>query len=117
MAHTIGISPKVLYPVLAALGVVAQQWATTGRFDRTELVSLIMTVMYAAIGFVAPPGQVGGAGADGADMAFETTADDLTGLDVDDDLPGGLSADAEDDVPPDLPVDDAGTLTGAGEQR
>lgn len=121
MTRSIGISPKVLYPVLAALGVVAQQWATTGRFDRTEIVTLLMTVMYAVIGFIAPPGEVAMPDLQAlpfdTDTALETSgADDemFALLDDDDDLPGGLGSDTEDDFPAHLPVDDAGTLQNVG---
>lgn len=121
MNRTIGISPKVLYPVLAALGVVAQQWATTGRFDRTEIVTLLMTVMYAVIGAIAPPGEVAMPDLHAlpydTDTALETSVaeDEMYELlDDDDDLPGGLGFDAEDDLPVDLPVDDAGTLQNVG---
>jgi hypothetical protein len=126
MNRTIGISPKVLYPVLAALGVVAQQWASTGKFDRTEVVSLVMTAIYAVIGAVAPPGEVSDpaqlALPYGPDAALEET--DLTagssaelGYDDDDELIDGLSSDEEDDAAPDLPADDAGSLAGAGSER
>ena len=122
MNQTIGISPKVLYPVLAALGVVAQQWASTGKFDRTELVSLVMTAIYAVIGVLAPPGEVSDPGQlalpYGPDAALEETG--LTadlGYDDDDELVDGLSSDEEDDAAPDLPFDEAGSLAGAGSER
>ena len=127
MNRTIGISPKVLYPVLAALGVVAQQWATTGSFDRTEIVSLVMTGIYALIGAVAPPGEVTAPGQLALpyepDAALEATptgdepVEAVLAYDDDDELIDGLSGDEEDAVAPDLPFDDAGSMATAGGQR
>jgi hypothetical protein len=126
MNRTMGISPKVLYPVLASLGVVAQQWASTGTFDRTETVTLVMTVIYAIVGYVAPPGEVPAPGQlaipyevdpalEDSAAGYEPTA--TLDYDSDDDLIDGLSSDAEDEIAPDLPFDGARTLTTAGGQR
>ncbi len=121
MNRTIGISPKVLYPVLAAIGVVAQQWAATGKFDRTEVVALVMTVMYAVIGVVAPPGEVSAPGQlalpyEPDDALEETVAGAEAGFayDDDDDLIDGISDEEEGEAAPDLPFDDAGTMASAG---
>lgn len=55
---TLGISQKLIAPVLTALGAVATSAIVTGGFDRAELAALAVTLIGAVGGYYAPPAPV-----------------------------------------------------------
>jgi hypothetical protein len=58
MPKTIGISPKLYVPVVAALTAVLTSWVATGEFDQGEVRGLIATAVLAVVSYVAPAGDV-----------------------------------------------------------
>ena len=46
--------PKVLVPTVAGLGFMLATWVATGTFDREQLGILVLTGVYAAIGWNTP---------------------------------------------------------------
>lgn len=56
MPNTIGISPKLAVPVIAALTALLTSWVATGAFDGGEVRGLIATIALAVVSYLAPAG-------------------------------------------------------------
>ncbi|MGI8624184.1 MAG: hypothetical protein ACR2NB_12035 [Solirubrobacteraceae bacterium] len=76
---TLSISPKLIAPVLTALGAVATSAIVTGGFNRAELAALAVTLIGAVGGYLAPPAPVVDSAPDLYDPALdEPNADVIT---------------------------------------
>jgi hypothetical protein len=58
IVKTIGISPKVLIPVLAQAAALLVNWIATGAFDRVEVAQVVGLGLTAVLGAWAGPGEV-----------------------------------------------------------
>ncbi|MEJ7824926.1 MAG: hypothetical protein WKF48_05830 [Solirubrobacteraceae bacterium] len=76
MLKTIGISPKLYVPVVAALTALLTSWVATGTFDEGEVRGLIATAVLAAVAYVAPPGDIDTTGAMDLDLPDLDGADE-----------------------------------------
>lgn len=54
----LGLSPKLLAPVITALSAVVTSAIVTGRLDRTQLAVLATSLIGAAAAWLAPTGEV-----------------------------------------------------------
>lgn len=57
-ARTLGVSPKLLAPLVTALSAIVVSWITTGDLSRPELAALAVAVIGAVAAYLAPPGDV-----------------------------------------------------------
>lgn len=55
---SLGLSPKLLAPILTALAAVVASWITTGVLDRAELAVLATTAIGAVAAYLAPVGEI-----------------------------------------------------------
>lgn len=55
---TLGLSPKLIAPLVTALTAVVVSWITTGELNRIELAILATAIIGALAAYLAPPGEV-----------------------------------------------------------
>jgi predicted solute-binding protein len=56
--QTIGLSPKLLGPVIAQVAAVLATWIASGAFDRVQVAQIVTLIGTAAIAYYAGPGEV-----------------------------------------------------------
>lgn len=58
---TLGISPKVLYSLIAQVLALVATFVEAGDFGQTQLVQLGVAILTLIVGYLASPGEVVGA--------------------------------------------------------
>ena len=71
---TIGLSPKLVAPVIAQAVAVLATWIASGEFDRVQLAQVITLIGTAAIAYLVGPGEV--------IQDVGEASDDLMGADI-----------------------------------
>ncbi len=56
--QTLGLSPKLVGPVIAQIAAVLATWIASGAFDRVQVAQIVTLIGTALIAYLAGPGEI-----------------------------------------------------------